>query len=94
MATPDPSPQRVWTIAQAKARLSEVLRLAEKEGPQHIGKRRTFVVVPAGDWYAKVSPRPPMGQWLVNNMPRGANLDVPRERKSGREIPFTPDNSK
>lgn len=94
MAVPRPSPRRVWTISQAKARLSEVLRLAEKEGPQHIGKRRRFVVVPADDWYAKDSPRRPMGQWLVENMPRGASLDGPRDRKSGREIPFISDDAK
>ena len=83
------NPRRVWTIAQAKARLSEVLRLAEEEGPQHIGTRRPFVVVPASDWYAKVRSSRPMGQWLVDNMPRGVNLDIHSDRKSGREIPFT-----
>ena len=31
---------RTWTVAEAKARLSEILRLAEEEGPQHIGTRR------------------------------------------------------
>ncbi len=30
---------RVWTVAEAKARLSEILRLAEEEGPQRIGAR-------------------------------------------------------
>ena len=38
--------QRTWTVAEAKAKLSEVLRLAEEEGPQRIGLRRPFVVVP------------------------------------------------
>ena len=80
--------RRVWTVAQAKARLSEVLRLAEEEGPQHIGVRRPFVVVPAGAWYAKTPTRRPMGKWLVDNMPRGANLDIPTDRTSRREIPF------
>lgn len=40
-------PQRVWTVAEAKAHLSEILRLAQSEGPQRIGIRRSFVVVPA-----------------------------------------------
>ena len=80
--------RRVWTVAEAKSRLSEVLRLAEQEGPQHIGRRRAFVVVPAGEWYAKTQPRPPMGRWLVENMPRGTNLDLPPDRRSRREIPF------
>jgi len=83
-----PKPHRVWTVASAKARLSEILRLAEEEGPQHIGTRRTCVVVPADDWYGKSSPRLPMGQWLVDNMPRGANLDIPGNRESERKRPF------
>ena len=83
-----PESCRVWTVAQAKARLSEVLRLAEEEGPQHIGMRRTFVVVPASAWYANTPQRRHMGQWLVDNMPRGADLHIPNDRKSRREIPF------
>ena len=83
-----PGTRRVWTVAEAKSRLSEVLRLAEEEGPQHIGRRRAFVVVPAGEWYAKTQPRPPMGQWLAENMPRGTNLDLSADRRSRREVPF------
>ena len=32
--------------------------------------------------------RMPMGQWLVENMPRGTNLELPDRRDSAREIPF------
>ena len=78
----------IWRVAEAKARLSEVLRLAEEEGPQRIGTRRTFVVVPERDWEAREEPRMPLGKWLVENMPRGTNLEIPRERESRREIPF------
>ena len=78
---------RVWTIAEAKARLSEVLRLAEEEGPQRIGARRPFVVVPAAAWEEKTQPRKPFGQWLIENVPRGANLEAP-DRSSNRLIPF------
>ena len=88
MPDPHPKPRHVWSVAEAKARLSEVLRLAQEEGPQHIGRRRCFVVVPAAAWYAKTPRRPPLGQWLVDNLPRGANLDPPRERGSARAIPF------
>ena len=86
MNPPSSKPSRVWTVTEAKARLSEILRLAEHEGPQQIGRRKTFVVVPAADWYAKKPPRKPMGQWLVDNMPRGVNLDIPETRESRREI--------
>ena len=79
--------KRVWTVAEAKARLSEVLRLAGEEGPQRIGTRKPFVVVPATAWEEKTQPRKPLGQWLVENMPRGTDLEVPG-RGSNRKIPF------
>ena len=78
---------RSWTIAEAKARLSEILRLAEAEGPQHIGRRNTFVVVPKRLWQQQSPPRKPLGQWLVENMPRGIELEMP-DRRSSRKIPF------
>ena len=89
MNPPRSKPHRVWTVKEAKARFSEILRLAEEEGPQQIGRRKTFVVVPAADWYAKRPPRKPMGQWLVDNMPRGVNLNISGKRESRREIPFS-----
>ena len=82
-------PRRVWTVAEAKAKLSEVLRLAESEGPQRIGTRKPFIVVPAAVWEEKEPPRKPLGQWLIENMPRGTNLEIPdRGSDSGREVPF------
>ena len=74
--------QHVWTVAQAKARLSEILRLTESEGPQRIGVRRPFVVIPMALWEEKNPPPKPLGQWLIENVPRGANLQVP-ERAVG-----------
>ena len=82
--------KRVWTVAEAKAKLSEILRLAEEEGPQRIGTRKSFVVVPASLWEEKTRPRKPLGQWLVENLPRGTNLEVP-DRSSNRKIPFVDD---
>ena len=46
------------------------------------------MVVPAADWYAKRPPRKPMGQWLVDKMPRGVNLEISAKRKTQRGIPF------
>ena len=85
---PNIKPQRVWTVAEAKARLSEILRLAETEGPQHIGTRKPFVVVPANVWAEHTTPRTHLGRWLIENTPRGTNLEVPGRRDRGRQIPF------
>ena len=78
----------VWTVAEAKARLSEILRRAKTEGPQRIGVREAFVVVPEHLWQTLGPRRKPMGQWLVDHMPRGAHLEIPGGRESRREIPF------
>ena len=88
MAHPASESHRIWTVAEAKARLSEILRLAEEKGPQHIGMRKSFVVVAAGEWYAARPQRKPMGKWLIENLPRGTNLDVSISRASERQIPF------
>ena len=46
------APEAVWTVAEAKSRLSEVLRRASEVGPQQIGKQRPHVVVPLDQWLA------------------------------------------
>ena len=91
----DPSvSQRTWTVAEAKAKLSEVLRLAEEEGPQRIGLRRPFVVVPERVWQEKSPPEKHLGRWLIENMPRGLNWEIPRDRHSNRPIPFSEEDER
>ncbi len=92
-----------WTVAEAKAKLSEILRLAESEGPQRIGMRKRYVVVPEEVWLERGPPpqvpkdlspegEPPpqmsMGQYLLQMMPRGIYDDTPHERGSNRPIPY------
>ena len=81
-------PRRVWTVAEAKARLSEIFRLAEEEGPQRIGTRKSFVVVPERLWQPLVPARKPLGPWLVEHAPCDANLEIHGDRRSRRPIPF------
>ena len=86
-----PHPPKVWTVAEAKARLSEILRRASDQGPQTIGTKNAYVVVPAAAWRALTGERkarPAMGTWLVENVPAGDNLPVPDRREPERSIPF------
>ena len=56
--------------------------------PRRIGKRSSFVVVPERVWQEHAPPeRMPLGQWLVENVPRGIHLEVP-DRRSNRKIPI------
>ena len=81
--------KRVWTVAEAKARLSEVLRLAESEGPQHIGTRKTFVVVPAESWYRSQEPRRTWAGGWSRMSPEASTGTYPGDRQSDRRVPFT-----
>ena len=68
------------------------MRLVDEEGPQGIGMRRPFVVVAECMWREKSLPEKPLGRWLIENMPRGTNLEIPRDRTSTRAIPFIDDH--
>lgn len=65
--------------AIAKAKLSAILRLAETESPQ---RNKTFVFVATELWKAKKPSRKPMGQWLIENMPRGIDIEIPRGKRN------------
>ncbi len=82
-------PRKTWTVAEAKARLSEILRLASEEGPQRIGTKTPYVVVPEEEWLKRAEPRIPLGRWLVENLPRGFDdLELPDRHEPVRSSPF------
>lgn len=52
-----PVPARPWRLEEAKARLSEVVRLARESGPQHVTVHgRDAVVVLSAEDYARLAP--------------------------------------
>lgn len=77
-----------WTVQEAKAKLSEVLRRAREEGPQVIGSSHPCVVVPLEAWQARASARPALGRWLVRATPRGELLELPDRREPDRPLDF------
>lgn len=76
-----------WTVAEAKARLSEVLRLASDEA-QYIGAKRTHVIVLASEWEKSQREERPMGKWLVNELRGSGDLQLPDRNEPDRELPF------
>jgi len=79
---------RVWSVAEAKAHLSAILRLAESDGPQVIGLHRPCVVLPLEVWLAQLTDRMPLGQWLVQNARPGAPIPMSDREEPSREVPF------
>src|SRR5947207_10626700 len=74
-----------WTVQDAKAQLSELLRRARAGQPQRIGMTDACVVVAEKEWEA-VHPTA-LGAWLVDSAPRGPDLKLP-PRGSHRGDPF------
>jgi prevent-host-death family protein len=81
---------QAWTVQDAKAQLSELLRRARAGAPQRIGVTDdACVLVSAREWEAL---RPgALGAWLVESAPVGEALELP-PRGSRRGDPF--DDSK
>ena len=83
---------QVWTVAEAKAHLSEILRLAKDE-PQYLGVKNQYVIVPKEEWEeVEKKKKPHMGKWLLENFSGlDIDLEIPdRKEKSdtSRKIPF------
>ena len=79
-----------WTVQDAKAHLSEILRRARAGEPQHIGIADGCVVVSERVWHERSAAG--LGAWLVASAPRGEPLPD-AERGSRRPIPFAEDDA-
>ena len=80
------SRRRRWSVAEAKAKLSEILRLARAGEPQTIGTEDACVVVSAAQFEQHLRPDH-LGRFLVESAPRGFELELP-SRTSRRGDPF------
>jgi len=80
-------PTETWTVAQAKAKLSEVIDRAETTGPQIITRngRRTAIVVAAEEWERKTRRQGNLAEFFAASPLRGSGLKV-RRRERARKI--------
>lgn len=77
-----------WAVAEAKARLSEVIHRALSEGPQTITRsgRRTAVVVSAEEWERKTKRTGTLAEFFAASPLRGSGLTIERTKEGPREI--------
>ncbi len=78
-----------WQVQDAKARFSELLDTAIKEGPQIVTRRgvEKAVLVPIEEWrHLSQAARPSLKAFLLGPGPRLENL-VPRRRSHKRRPP-------
>jgi prevent-host-death family protein len=76
-----------WTVAGAKARLSEVIERAQS-APQTITRngKPSVVVVSAEEWQRKTVRKGTLAEFLMESPLRGADLDLERQRDEPRDL--------
>lgn len=79
---------RSWQLQEAKARLSEVVKTAVREGPQEITVRgETAAVVLSGKDYARLAkPKPGFVAFLRQSPLAGVDLTLKRDRSTDRLV--------
>ncbi len=84
-SSPSPAP---WTVADAKARFSEVLEKARTDGPQIITRngKQTAVVVGIEEWEKKTKRKGTLAEFLLNSPLHGADIDLERVKGGPRDI--------
>ena len=80
--------KRSWQLQEAKARLSEVVKTAVKEGPQEITVRgETAAVLLSGRDYARLArPKPDFVSFLRQSPLAGVDLKLVRDTSTDRSI--------
>jgi prevent-host-death family protein len=77
-----------WKVADAKARFSELIDRALREGAQEITRngKRTVVVVAAKEWDRKARRQDSLVEFLDRSPLRGSGLEVGRPRDAPRDV--------
>ncbi len=87
----EPPGASIWTVPEAKARLSEILRLAREGAPQTIGANEPCVVLSAA-MFDELRSKRRLGRFLLATAPRGAAIELP-PRSGDRGDPFADDGA-
>ena len=77
-----------WTVARAKARLSEVIERAMAGEPQTITRngRTAVVVVAADEWKRRTERTGTLAEFLAASPLRGAGIDTKRIKGRLRDV--------
>ena len=79
---------RTWTVAEAKAKLSEVIDRARKRGPQTVTRngRPAVVIVAAEEWERKTKRTGNLAEFFAASPLPGSALTIERSKDVAREI--------
>jgi prevent-host-death family protein len=79
-----------WTVAEAKAKFSEVIDRAESTGPQVITRsgRKTVVIVSADEWDRKTKRVGNLAEFFAESPLPGSRVNIKRSKERARKIDF------
>lgn len=85
-----PRVDHVWTVAEAKARLSELIDRAEHDGPQTISRRgkETVVVVATDEWHQKSTRKGSLAEFFASSPLAGSGIEIERIQMEMRDVDF------
>jgi prevent-host-death family protein len=77
-----------WKVAEAKARLSELIERALTEGAQEVTRhgKRAVVVVSAEEWDRKTRRKGNLVEFLERSPLRGSGLKIERLKEKPRDV--------
>jgi prevent-host-death family protein len=77
-----------WSVADAKARLSEVIERAHSKGPQTITRRgrKTAVIVSADEWDRRTRRQGTLSEFFAKSPLRGADIEIERAKGGLRKL--------
>ena len=77
-----------WTVAEAKAKFSEVIERAQSDGPQTITRngRKAAVIVAPKEWERKTKRRGSLAEFFAVSPLRGSGLQIKRVRGRVRKV--------
>jgi prevent-host-death family protein len=77
-----------WALQDAKARLSELIKRAQLEGPQRITLRGepAAVVIAKAEYDRLAGPRPGLVEFLRASPLAGISLDIERDKSPARDV--------
>lgn len=77
-----------WTVAEAKAKFSEVIDRATSDGPQAITRngRKAVVVVSSEEWERKIKRKGNLAEFFASSPLRGSSIKISRLRARPRKV--------
>ncbi len=81
-------PAATWTVAEAKAKLSEVIERAQSGGPQTITRngRTAVIVVDAEEWERKTKRTGNLAEFFAASQLRKSGLKIKRSKERPRKV--------